>query len=138
MKTLKVGQFARYDQGETAVHAFQQAGFSADEMSLFYINPQGNTISIHSAATRMNLQVRMMPVPARLPVQRAALGLAATEVAARQPGVMLAVAVATAEQRADAETIMGRYTFQTQQSQGDLRNGDWIDFDPLATPEQTR
>lgn len=86
----------------------------------------------------MSLQVRMMPVPARLPVQQAALGLAACEVAARQPGVMLAVAVATAEQRADAETIMGRYAFQTQQSQGDLCNGDWIDFDPLANPEQTR
>lgn len=82
----------------------------------------------------------MMPVPARLPVQQAALGLglAACEVAARQAGVILAVAIATAEQRADAETIMGRYAFQTQQSQGDLRNGDWIDFDPLATPEQTR
>lgn len=80
----------------------------------------------------------MMPVPARLPAQQAALGLTACEVAARQPGVMLTIAVATAEQRADAETIMGRYAFQTQQSQGDLRNGDWIDFDPLATPEQTR
>ena len=82
----------------------------------------------------------MMPVPARLPAQQAALGLglAACEVAARQAGVILAVAIATAEQRADAETIMGRYAFQTQQSQGDLRNGDWIDFDPLANPEQTR
>jgi len=37
----EVGRFARYDQDETAVHAFQQAGFSADEMSLFYISPLG-------------------------------------------------------------------------------------------------
>ncbi len=50
---------------------------------------------------------------------------------------MLAVAVATAIQSADAETMLGRYAFQIQQSKGDLRNGDWIDFDPLATPEQT-
>ncbi len=41
MKTLIVGRFVRYDQGEAAAYELQQAGCSADEMSLFYINPQG-------------------------------------------------------------------------------------------------
>ena len=211
MKTLIVGRFARYDQGETAVNAFQQAGFSVNEMSLFYINPLGQhdlhslggdedeSAGTHDAGASAVagavggvgvgslLGLVALPVlgpvgpllgaavgaytgsfigalggmkqseeaateitadnPKNLPPAESAIlrdaeidstASDATEVSPRQPGVMLAVAVATAEQRADAETIMGRYAFQTEQSQGDLRNGDWIDFDPLATPEQTR
>ena len=210
MKDLIVGRFSRYDQGEAAAHALQQAGFPADEMSLFYINPQGQhdlhalggdegeSAGTHGAGTSAVagatggagvgtlLGLATLPVlgpagpilgatvgaytgsligalggmkpseeaaneiaahnPNNLPPpDRAELGdaktdsrgAAADEVAAHQPGVMLAVAVATAEQRADAEIIMGQYAYQTQQSQGDLRNGDWVDFDPLATSEQT-
>jgi hypothetical protein len=78
--------------------------------------------------------------PPEPPIQRdseTAPTSGADEVAARQPGVMLAVAVATAEQRVDAEPILGRDAYQIQQSEGNLRNGDWIDFDPLATSEQS-
>jgi len=208
MKTLIVGRFSRYDQGETAVLALQQAGFSADEMSLFYINPQGQhdlhalggdedesagthhagSHAVASAAGGVGIGgligLATLPVlgPAgpllgaavgaytgslvgalggmkqseeaagdiadrnanNLPPPEPAIGRdaeiapsSANEVAARQPGVMLAVAVATAGQRAEAETILGRYAYQVEQSAGDLRNGDWIDFDPLARPGQT-
>lgn len=210
MKILIVGRFIRYDQGETAAHALQQAGFSADEMSLFYINPQGQhdlyplgggedesagtrdagSRAVTSAAGGAGIGgligLATLPVlgPAG-PLLGAAVGAytgslvgalggmksseeAAVEITARNantlppperamqrdaevaptsdadevvvrlPGVVLAVAVATAEQHADAETILGRYAYQIHQTEGDLRNGDWIDFDPLATPEQSR
>ncbi|HQT30008.1 MAG TPA: hypothetical protein PLE48_10865 [Thiobacillus sp.] len=209
MKTLIVGRFERYDQGETAAHALQQAGFPADEMSLFYINPQGQhdlhplggdedesagthhagSHAVASAAGGVGIGgligLATLPVlgPAG-PLLGAAVGAYtgslvgalggmkqseeapaeiaarnannlpppesaierdaeiappsnANEVAARQPGVMLAVAVATAEQQADAEILLGRYAYQVEQSEGDLRNGDWIDFDPLATLGRT-
>lgn len=208
MKTLIVGRFVRYDQGETAAYELQQAGFSTDEMSLFYINPQGQhdlhwlggdedeSAGTHDAGSnavasaaggggiggliglaalpvlgpagpllgaavgaytgslvgalggmkRSEVAVEIVArnannLPAPEPAMQRDAEISPTseadEVAARQPGVMLAVAVATAEQRADAETILRRYAYQIQQSEGDLRNGDWIDFDPLATPEQT-
>lgn len=209
MKTLIVGRFSRYDQGETAALALQQVGFSADEMSLFYINPQGQhdlhalggdedesagthhagSHAIASAAggvgiggmiglatlpvlgpagpllgaavgaytgslvgalggmkqseeaageiAARNANTLPPPEPAIGPDAEIAPPSIASEVAARQPGVMLAVAVATAGQRADAETILGRFAYQVEQSEGDLRNGDWIDFDPLARPGQT-
>lgn len=209
MKTLIVGRFVRYDQGETAAYELQQAGFSADEISLFYINPQGQhdlhplggdedeSAGTHHAGSRAVagaaggggigglIGLATLPVlgpagpllgaavgaytgslvgalggmkrseepaveiaarnannlPAPEPAIRHDAEISPTsdagEVAARQSGVMLAVAVATPEQRADAETILGRYAYQIQQSEGDLRNGDWIDFDPLSTPEQT-
>lgn len=209
MKTLIVGRFERYDQGETAAHALQQAGFPADEMSLFYINPQGQhdlhplggdedesagthhagSHAVASAAGGVGIGgligLATLPVlgpagpllgaavgaytgslvgalggmkqseeaPAEiaarnannLPLPESAIErdaeiappANANEVAARQPGVMLAVAVATAEQQADAEILLGRYAYQVEQSEGDLRNGDWIDFDPLATLGRT-
>lgn len=206
MKTLIAGRFVRYDQGETAASELKQAGFSADEISLFHINPQGQhdlhplggdedeSVGTHDAGSRAVASaaggggigglIGLAALPVLGPTagcggrclywfaggragrhetirrgcsryrftQRNANNLPASnpalqhdaeispttdvdEVAARQPGVMLAVA--TAQQRADAETMLGRYAYQIQQSEGDLRNSDWIDFNPLATPEQT-
>jgi len=41
MKTLIVGRYEQQTEAENAWREFLRAGFSAREMSLFYVNPQG-------------------------------------------------------------------------------------------------
>jgi hypothetical protein len=41
MKALIVGHYDLQDEAETAARDVRRAGFSASEMSLFYLNPQG-------------------------------------------------------------------------------------------------
>ena len=50
----------------------------------------------------------------------------------RKAGVMVAVAVATAEERQTAIEILGERADELEEARGTLQNGDWIDFDALA------
>lgn len=57
---------------------------------------------------------------------------AAASAEPRKAGVMLAVAVATADERQTAVEILGAAADEIEEAQGSLQNGDWVDFDPLA------
>lgn len=50
----------------------------------------------------------------------------------RKAGIMLAVAVATADERQTAVEVLGAHADELEEAQGTLQNGDWVDFDPLA------
>lgn len=50
----------------------------------------------------------------------------------RKAGIMLAVAVATADERQTAVEVLGAQADELEEAQGTLQNGDWVDFDPLA------
>lgn len=50
----------------------------------------------------------------------------------RKAGVLLAVAVATPEQRADAIEILGSTALEVEEAEGQLQDGEWTDFDPRA------
>jgi phage tail tape-measure protein len=52
--------------------------------------------------------------------------------APQHAGVLLAVAVATDDEEARALNIMGTYAVELQHATGELHNGDWVDFNPLA------
>ena len=54
-----------------------------------------------------------------------------TEILPREPGILLAVAVETPAQRASAIGILGQFAEAVEEVDGTLRNGDWVDFDPL-------
>lgn len=47
-------------------------------------------------------------------------------------GVVLAVAIETSEEREYAVEILGECAQEVEETEGNLQNGDWIDFDPLA------
>lgn len=49
----------------------------------------------------------------------------------RKPGVLLAVAAETPAKRARAIEILGECAQEVEEAQGTLRDGDWVDFDPL-------
>lgn len=49
----------------------------------------------------------------------------------REPGMLLAVAVGTPAQRENAIEILGEHTAEMEEIDGTLRDGDWLDFDPL-------
>jgi uncharacterized membrane protein len=48
----------------------------------------------------------------------------------RHAGVMLVVAVATPDQRAHAVEILGARADELEEAEGELQDGDWVDFDP--------
>ena len=63
------------------------------------------------------------------PPERAARAAAADT---RKAGIMLAVAVETADERQTAVEVLGAQADELEEAQGTLQNGDWVDFDPLA------
>ena len=54
----------------------------------------------------------------------------------RKAGVLLAVAVTTPEQRANAIQILGVSALELEEAEGLMNNGQWVDFNPL-TPIKT-
>lgn len=56
----------------------------------------------------------------------------------RKAGIMLAVAVATADERQTAIDVLGAQADELEEAQGTLQNGDWVDFDPLAPRKVVR
>lgn len=185
MKTLIVGHYDLQDEAEIAARDVLRAGFSANETSLFYLNPQGQhalhpvggdedespgTHDAQSGAARgaaggagagALVGAATIPVlgPAG-PLLGAAVGAytgslvgalnnmeeppesragtvrdkeaADAAFEARKSGYMLAVAVNTPMERTYAIEILGERAKLLEEAQGNLQNGEWIDFDPLA------
>ena len=59
-------------------------------------------------------------------------GVSDAEFEARKSGYMLAVAVNTPTERRYALEILGERAHLLEEAEGNLQNGEWIDFDPLA------
>lgn len=184
MKTLIVGRYSQLAEAENASRDLLRAGFLAREMSLFYLNPQGQhalhpvggdedesagTHEARSGAVRgavggvgAGTLVGMATMPAlgpAGPLLSAAVGAyvgslvgalnnmeetdphadavgngnaTRADVQPRKAGVMLAVAVATAADRAYAIETLGTRAEQIEEADGTVQNGEWVDFDPLA------
>jgi hypothetical protein len=185
MKTLIVGHYDLQEEAEIAARDVLRAGFSATEMSLFYLNPQGQhalhpvggdedespgTHDAQSGAVRgaaggagagVLVGAATIPVlgPAG-PLLGAAIGAytgslvgalnnmeeppetradtarnsdaPAADVEPRRSGYMLAVAVNTPTERKYAIEILGERAQLLEEAEGNLQNGEWTDFDPLA------
>ncbi len=59
----------------------------------------------------------------------------ANEVEPRVAGMMVAVAVATAAEAPRVVDILRQIgADHIERSEGEIRNGDWVDFDPLSSP----
>ena len=194
MKTLIVGHYDLQDEAKIAARDVLRAGFSANETSLFYLNPQGQhalhpvggdedesagTHDAQSGAVRgaaggagagALVGAATIPVlgPAG-PLLGAAVGAYAgslvgalnkmeeppetradtprnnamsdaeseaeseAEYEARKSGYLLAVAVHTPTERKYAIEILGERAQLLEEAEGNLQNGEWTDFDPLAT-----
>ena len=182
MTTLIAGRFSQQTQAESASAELLRSGFLPRDMSLFYVNPQGQhdlhpvggdedeSAGTHHASTGAVLGVAggvglgalvgaTLPVlgPAG-PLLGAAVGaytgslvgalnkmdkteeqievaeknIAEDEVQPRKAGVLLAVAVATPEQREHAIQILSATALEIEETEGNLSNGHWVDFDPRA------
>lgn len=191
MTTLIAGRFIQQNQAEDASVQLMRSGFSAQDMSLFYVNPQGQhdihpiggdedespgthhaptgavagaaggvgvgalvgaatlpvlgpggpllgaavgayTGSLVGALNTMKKHQEHEEVTGELPDKsEEQTGLDANdEVHPRKAGVVLAVAVETPEQRAQAIEILGANAEEIEEAEGELRNGQWVDFDP--------
>lgn len=54
----------------------------------------------------------------------------------RQAGMMVAVAVANADEESRAlDVLLGMGAFRPERANGRIVDGEWIDFDPLSTPD---
>lgn len=185
MTTLIVGHYDLQDEAEIAVRDVSRAGFSVNETSLFYLNPQGQhalhpvggdegespgTHDAQSGAVRgaaggagagALVGAATIPVlgPAG-PLLGAAVGAYAGSLVgalnnmeetpetpadtvrgtnaadddfeARKSGYMLAVAIHTPMERKDAIEILSEHARLLEEAEGNLQNGEWTDFDPLA------
>lgn len=184
MKTLIVGHYDLQEEVEIAARDVLRAGFSANETSLFYLNPQGQhalhpvggdedespgTHDAQSGAMRgaaggvgagVLVGAATIPVlgPAG-PLLGAAVGAYTgslvgalnhmeeppetladaargdavdADIEARKSGYMLAVAVNTPMERKYAIEILGERAQLLEEAEGNLQNGEWTDFDPLA------
>ena len=190
MTTLIAGRFSQQEQAENASAQLMKMGFSARDMSLFYVNPQGQhdihpvggdedeSHGTHHASTGAvtgaagGVGVGAVVGAATLPVLGPAGPLLGAAVGAytgslvgalktmkkheehdeqvemveesnavpddgevedahpRKAGVLLAVAVATPEQRANAIEVLGATALEVEEAEGELQNGQWTDFDP--------
>lgn len=184
MTILIAGRFSQQNHAENASAELMRSGFSPRDMSLFYVNPQGQhdihpvggdedeSPGTHHASSGAvagvagGVGVGTLVGAATLPVLGPAgplLGAAVgaytgslvgalntmkkheehTEIAERseikssdddahprKAGVLLAVAVATPEQRASAIEILGATALEVEEAEGELQNGQWTDFDP--------
>lgn len=184
MTTLIAGRFSQQNHAENASAELMRSGFLPRDMSLFYVNPQGQhdihpvggdedeSPGTHHASSGAvagaagGVGVGTLVGAATLPVLGPAgplLGAAVgaytgslvgalntmkkheehTEIAERseikssdddahprKAGVLLAVAVATPEQRASAIEILGATALEVEEAEGELQNGQWTDFDP--------
>lgn len=183
MKTIIVGRYSQQGEAERASRELLRAGFPVGEMSLFYVNPEGQhaihpvggdedespgTHDAKSGAMRgaaggvgagALVGAATIPVlgPAG-PLLGAAVGAYAgslvgalsnmeetepktdpvgesstsDDVKALKSGVVLAVAVGSSEERDYAIEILGERAQEVEETEGNVQNGDWIDFDPLA------
>jgi phage tail tape-measure protein len=53
----------------------------------------------------------------------------------REAGMMLAIATPDVDSERKAEEVLRRAgATEIEQNTGEIRNGDWVDFDPLAPP----
>ena len=190
MTTLIAGRFSQQTQAENASTQLMQVGFLARDMSLFYVNPQGqhdihpiggdedeSPGTHHASSGAMvgaagGVGVGAVVGAVTLPVLGPAGPLLGAAVGAytgslvgalktmkkheehdeqvemveedkigshdenvqdthpRKAGVLLAVAVATPEQRANAIQILGATALEVEEAEGELRDGQWTDFDP--------
>lgn len=190
MTTLIAGRFSQQEQAENASAQLLQMGFSARDMSLFYVNPQGQhdihpvggdedeSPGTHHASSGAvvgaagGVGVGAVVGAVTLPVLGPAGPLLGAAVGAytgslvgalktmkkheehseqvemveqsnvgsddenvqdahpRKAGVLLAVAVATPEQRANAIEVLGATALEVEEAEGELQNGQWTDFDP--------
>ena len=190
MTTLIAGRFSQQEQAENASTQLLQMGFSARDMSLFYVNPQGQhdihpvggdeaeSPGTHHASSGAvvgaagGVGVGVVVGAVTLPILGPAGPLLGAAVGAytgslvgalktmkkheehdeqvemaeennvasedenvqdahpRKAGVLLAVAVATPEQRANAIEILGATALEVEEAEGELQDGEWTDFDP--------
>ena len=190
MTTLIAGRFSQQEQAENASAQLMKMGFSARDMSLFFVNPQGQhdihpvggdedeSPGTHHASSGAvtgaagGVGVGAVVGAATLPVLGPAGPLLGAAVGAytgslvgalktmkkdeehseqvemveqsnvvpedekvedahpRKAGVLLAVAVATPEQRANAIEVLGATALEVEEAEGELQNGQWTDFDP--------
>lgn len=59
-------------------------------------------------------------------------GRPGTEEPSRRAGVMLAVAIASPQQRDEAIEILSEHAEEVEEAEGVIQDGDWVDFNPLA------
>lgn len=191
MTTLIAGRFIQQDQAEDASVQLMRSGFSAQDMSLFFVNPQGQhdmhpiggdedespgthhasggavagaaggvgvgalvgaatlpvlgpggpllgaavgayTGSLVGALNTMKKHEEQQEVTGEVPPPNEEdAGISASdETHPRKAGVVLAVAVVTPEQRANAIEILGATAQEVEEAEGVLQNGQWLDFDP--------
>lgn len=181
MSTLIAGRFNQQSQAEIASTELLRCGFLSRDLSLFYVNPQGQhdihpiggdedeSAGTHHASSGAvigaagGIGVGTLVGVATLPVLGPAGPLLGAAVGAytgslvgalkkmdkgeernevqqnspdgeeaqpRKAGVLLAVAVATPEQRANAIEILSATAVEVEEAEGELKNGQWTDFDP--------
>lgn len=190
MTTVIAGRFVQQDQAENASVQLMRSGFSAQDMSLFFVNPQGQhdmhpvggdedespgthhasggavagaaggvgvgalvgavtlpvlgpggpllgaavgayTGSLVGALKTMKKHEEQQEVTGETAPSEEDAGISANdETHPRKAGVVLAVAVATPEQRANAIEILGATAQEVEEAEGVLQNGQWVDFDP--------
>lgn len=190
MTTLIAGRFIQQDEAENASVQLMRSGFSAQDMSLFFVNPQGQhdlhpvggdedespgtrqasggavvgaaggvgvgalvgaatlpvlgpggpilgaavgayTGSLVGALNTMKKHQEQEEVTGDAPPNEDDAGMSNSDAThPRKAGVVLAVAVATPEQRANAIEILSAAAEELEEAEGVLQNGQWVDFDP--------
>lgn len=190
MTTVIAGRFIQHDQAENASVQLMRSGFSAQDMSLFFVNPQGQhdihpvggdedespgthhasggavagaaggvgvgalvgavtlpvlgpggpllgaavgayTGSLVGALNTMKKNEEQQEVTGETAQSEEDAGISASdEKHPRKSGVVLAVAVSTPEQRANAIEILSVSAQEVEEAEGVLQNGQWVDFDP--------
>lgn len=187
MSTLIAGRFSEQTQAEAASAELLRSGFSPKDMSLFYVNPQGQhgmhpvggdedeSAGTHEASSGAlrgvagGAGVGTIVGAATLPVLGPVAPLLGAAVGAytgslvgalgtmkkskekteevdkaenenhphpeashpRKAGVLLAVAVASPEQRQNAIQILRMSALELEEAEGVMRDGQWMDFNPL-------
>ncbi len=145
MTTIIAGQYDTFDEAGLAADRLREAGFGAQAISVFFNGAPGRHATFPIGGDEF-ADPEAHPLGRGVGAYVGGLAGAASEseshdaedphrVWRRPAGVMVAVAIDDpSRERAALDALRDTGAENIEQAEGEIRDGNWIDFDPLASP----
>lgn len=150
MSTIIAGRLQLQEQVEEAIQQLRQAGFVPEKITSFYVNPPGQHAVYPIGGDRFNspgseeIEQGMQFGEKATAVTEAIIGSQVTgkkegsehthHRALRKAGMLVAVQLAEQDPIQVANLFKKLGADDIEQTEGEIVDGEWRDFDPLSEP----
>lgn len=150
MSTIIAGQYDTFDEAGRAADRLRAAGFDSNSIAVFFNNSPGRHDTFPIGGDEFaDPEARPLDEGmAKGAAAGAGVGLAGAaseseqhddepqRIWRRPAAVMAAVAVSdVSRERAALDALRTTGAHNIERADGEIRDGDWIDFDPIASPK---